>query len=616
MSSVTALQALQRYNPSTRQPYAQGPTGRDDTRLGLAPARVLGGEPPFAPRVILGAPGAGKTRRLIECLGEELRAGVRPQEIAYVSFSRAATTEARARAQCAERLWDRETPWFRTIHSTALCVLDHSAKLLVIDDVWREFGERYSYAFSNCDDEREDVAHRPLPCQTADDLLRFAYDWGRNCRLSLDKTLSRFPTAGLVPGVLRTYVKRFERFKTEHGLRDFVDLLEDALLCEVRPPVLVAFVDEAQDLSPLQIALVEKWFATCVRVYVAGDDDQAIYVHNGADPAWLRGLVTRCPVERLTHSHRMPETILAYAARLIGRNKHRVPKELSGQATGGEIRYLDRSKATELVDGSRETFVLARNRVFLAPFAKELIARAVPFIVEGKGAPSPLSEARLVRAVRAGCALHADANASVEALDLAAILRFVRRDSDLRPRGVLRRLESIKNARRRLFYSDIVGEFGLRALLEFIRTDGPLAPIQTIAPWKRQYLRALLDVHGVLPVPKVTLTSIHASKGKEAQLVVVLSDVSKSTFREYRRGGVRGYESENRVFYVAVTRAQETLVIVDARSRRAYDFPPRPDSSLTHARERWEERSAILEYDAGFERAVAEERAVGGARGA
>ena len=42
-------------------------------------------------------------------------------------------------------------------------------------------------------------------------------------------------------------------------------------------------VDEAQDLTPLQWDMVVKMASAVERVYIAGDDDQAIYEWNGAD---------------------------------------------------------------------------------------------------------------------------------------------------------------------------------------------------------------------------------------------------------------------------------------------------------------------------------------------
>jgi superfamily I DNA/RNA helicase len=68
------------------------------------------------------------------------------------------------------------------------------------------------------------------------------------------------------------------------------------------------------------------------------------------------------------------------------------------------------------------------------------------------------------------------------------------------------------------------------------------------------------------------LTSVHGAKGREADLVVLLPDLTRSTARGLQRTAA-GREAENRVFYVAATRAREDLVIVAPRGRRHYVFP-------------------------------------------
>lgn len=603
IASVTALQALQRNTPAPFQPYAHEALGQCDKRQDRPLARVYR----FTPKVIVGSPGTGKTRRLIALVGEAIAGGVRVQNIAYVAYSRAARDASLTTARLAGVITDGPTPWFRTVHSTARCLLDHPPSKLLTDAAWTEFAKRHGYTLSGLDEE-EDEALRTLPCQTDDDLLRFAYDWGRNCCLTLEGTLARFPTHGLIPGVLRTYVGRLEAFKADHGLRDFTDLLEDALVCPARPPVEVAFIDEAQDLSPLQIALVEHWFGGCPQVYVAGDDDQAIYVHNGADPRWIRELASYCPVEYLTVSHRLPSAVLEYACKIIASNKDRVPKEVHPEASGGEVRTLDRDSAIELLDGSQSTFVLARNRRFLPRIAWALIERVVPFVVEGKGGPSPLSDPRLVRAVTLSVALRTQPDMTATASELAALLAYAPAEFALGRD----RLAS----QRKFTRSELITELGLGPLLELIDNVGPLAPFQKLPSWKREYLSGLIGRFGTLPEPRITLTSIHASKGREADLVVVLSDMAKPSFHDYRCGGDRGFESENRVAYVAVTRAQKTLVIVDAHSRRHYDYPVPSANSPAAVRERWEERAAIREYEAGFDREAAESNAVQGGRDA
>ena len=47
-------------------------------------------------------------------------------------------------------------------------------------------------------------------------------------------------------------------------------------------------VDEAQDLTPLQWDMVVKIVKGVDRIYIAGDDDQAIYEWNGADVPFFK----------------------------------------------------------------------------------------------------------------------------------------------------------------------------------------------------------------------------------------------------------------------------------------------------------------------------------------
>ena len=52
---------------------------------------------------------------------------------------------------------------------------------------------------------------------------------------------------------------RLVDWKHEHELMDFSDLIERCIWADLAPQASVLFVDEAQDLSPLQIAAVEMW---------------------------------------------------------------------------------------------------------------------------------------------------------------------------------------------------------------------------------------------------------------------------------------------------------------------------------------------------------------------
>lgn len=75
------------------------------------------------PRVILGAPGCGKTRRLLDHFKREVEEGVPSDRIAFVAFTRAAAQEAQSRLRRDLALGEIKAPWVRTIHSASFQLL-------------------------------------------------------------------------------------------------------------------------------------------------------------------------------------------------------------------------------------------------------------------------------------------------------------------------------------------------------------------------------------------------------------------------------------------------------------------------------------------------------------
>ena len=63
---------------------------------------------------------------------------------------------------------------------------------------------------------------------------------------------------------------------------DFTDMVENFLINDHSFETDYFIVDEAQDLTPLQWDFVYLMAAKAKKVYIAGDDDQAIHEWNGA----------------------------------------------------------------------------------------------------------------------------------------------------------------------------------------------------------------------------------------------------------------------------------------------------------------------------------------------
>ena len=88
-------------------------------------------------------------------------------------------------------------------------------------------------------------------------------------------------------------------------------------------------VDEFQDLTPAHVLLLRLLAAPQLDVFGVGDDDQVIYGHAGADPAFLIDFDQLFPGAAdhpLEVNYRCPELVVRQAADLLSYNRRRVAK--------------------------------------------------------------------------------------------------------------------------------------------------------------------------------------------------------------------------------------------------------------------------------------------------
>src|SRR5688500_9016551 len=83
---------------------------------------------PGGPLLVLAGPGTGKTTTIVEAVAARIAAGVDPEQILVLTFSRKAAAELRARITARVGRTTRE-PLARTFHSYAYGVLRRAALL-------------------------------------------------------------------------------------------------------------------------------------------------------------------------------------------------------------------------------------------------------------------------------------------------------------------------------------------------------------------------------------------------------------------------------------------------------------------------------------------------------
>ena len=114
--------------------------------------------------------------------------------------------------------------------------------------------------------------------------------------------------------------------------------------------------------------MIERIISNAKRVYIAGDDDQAIYLWAGARPEFLINMEGSRTI--LNKSYRLPQLIHAKANKLIKRIEDRVDKEWTSRDDMGEINVHPVEQLSKMKQG--EWLVLARDRYRLSKLEEDL----------------------------------------------------------------------------------------------------------------------------------------------------------------------------------------------------------------------------------------------------
>ncbi len=204
---------------------------------------------------------------------------------------------------------------------------------------------------------------------------------------------------------------RFAQEKRRRRVVDFDDLLALAVR-DMRADRAYAegirwrhrhlYVDEFQDVNPLQNQLLTQWRGDRPDVFIVGDPNQAIYGWNGADPSLLKDFGQREPEATVIHlddNYRSSPQILTMGRAALGpRARSMKPHKPDGPvptisayaddvAEAEGIAVMVRQSASVSTRWADQA-VLVRTNAQLVPIEQALRARGIP--VRVKGGESPL----------------------------------------------------------------------------------------------------------------------------------------------------------------------------------------------------------------------------------
>lgn len=552
-----------------------------------AVATTLGG-----PVAVIAGAGTGKTRAITHRIAYAVATGVyNPTSVLAVTFTTRAAGEMRGRLQ---QLGVHGVQ-ARTFHSAALRQAQYfwpkaygSDLPPVLDNRMGLVAEaasrlRLTTETAGLRDLVTEISWAKVSNVTPDDYVQLAGRQGRQVASFDAETIARVFTA-------------YEQAKRDRQRIDFEDILlcTAALIAEhpqvadrIRRTYRHLVVDEYQDVSPLQQALLDLWRGESEDLCVVGDPAQTIHSFAGAQASFLTGFAKRHPdstVIRLVRDYRSTPQVVRVANRVLQNARPAAGNDLqpvllqAQREPGPEPVFAEApdeaTEASAVADwllakhqsgvAYREMAVLFRVNAQSPAFEQALADRDLPYLVRGG---ERFYERPEVRQALLALRNHARTQAEImtagvdgggeggdgaagSATDQVKALLGSLGWTEQPPNGsgaVRERWESLA---------------ALVAAAEDVERGRPGCTVTDIV----LELQRRADAQHVPAADGITLATLHSAKGLEWDAVAVVG-ACEGSLPFVLATTEEQVEEERRLFYVGVTRARAHLRISWARSR-------------------------------------------------
>ena len=340
------------------------------------------------PLLVTAGPGSGKTTVIthhIKYLINNL--GISPKEILVITFTKSAATEMKERFLRLCNIENTEVV-FGTFHAFFYQILRQSAdfdhnsilkekdKYVILRDILK-VKKMHFYENTYLEDVLNEIS-----------------------QVKNQNNLNEFKSLLMEQEVFKEVLDEYEyRKKSLHKI-DFDDMItncydllkkDENALFRWRKRFRYILIDEFQDINPMQYEIVKMLAEPHHNIFAVGDEDQSIYSFRGADPRICFQFMEDYSEAKqifLTINYRCNKDIVEASKRLISHNKNRFQKEIYGKnisntMKGTQVRYFHNEQesyetlAKELKEYQRinklsECAILFRTNMISPLFIQEL----------------------------------------------------------------------------------------------------------------------------------------------------------------------------------------------------------------------------------------------------
>ena len=574
------------------------------------------------PVLLLAVPGSGKTTVLVARLGYMIYCrGIDSSQILTVTYTVAATKDMSRRfaGYFGEKLADRLE--FRTINGLCAKIISYYGRMIGKTPFELVQDEKMTAGMLSMIYQQSEHEYA-----TESDLktVRTLITYIKNMMLTEEEILELDEKAELKISVI---YKEYCRQLRAKGLMDYDDQMVYAYtMLRSVPELLKHFqelypyicVDEAQDTSKIQHAIIALLASGTENLFMVGDEDQSIYGFRAAYPEALLKFEKNYPnakVLLMEENFRSDARIVLAADRFIQRNTLRHEKHMKAtRKPASDIREiaLRNRKAqytylAKLAEGcTSQTAILYRDNECIIPLVDLLERNGIPYQMRNaelsffshrtvldiiniiKLAQNPMdTEAFLQIYYKIGTYLRKQ-----DAIRIARIseekgipvLDVASEDPDLNGhvlgsvRSMRTHLQNIlqDSGERAIYrilqfmgYQEYLNRSGLSdSKLEILRILGSRTDSPVELTERLEQLKAMIREKEPDRKCPLILSTIHASKGLEYSSVYlidvadgILPESIPQNLRHASAEELKAYEEERRLFYVGVTRAKDQLTL-------------------------------------------------------